>query len=440
MAGDRMKAFKPVMLVICMAVVLVWFSGCSMNKRKTAATESPVSSPASEESVSFVGVIKSVDTLNQRIVFYNTMLDADESYGYSGATLVYSKNDRDMSMEEMAAGDVCDVYTSGDGRKIIKIKESADIIEVENTRVLVDANKKRMTVQGVTYGYSEQIAVFSEGRQIQPMELTENDEVTFRGVKGQAYSLVVTKGHGYIRPTGYKDFIGGTLTVQGEAILPVSNGMLLTVPEGTQTLMMENGDLTSTAAVEVERNQVTNVNMSKYQSQLPDTARVKFIIEPNGAELYINGSLMDYSKTVSMKYGKHSLKVILEGYNDYNGIIDIKDAAPIIRIDLAEETAEVDSEDDSDSSVSSDDSSSKPSSADYDTDHKITISAPSGAAVYVNGTYKGQIPCSFTKMLGNVTVTLTKENCETKSYSIEIPDDSQDISWSFPDLKTKGSG
>lgn len=431
---------KPIMFIVGIAAVLICLSGCSLNRRKTAATEKPGSSPAIEETADFVGVVKSVDTLNQRIVFYNTLRDSDESYGYSGGTLIYSKNDRDMSMEEIEAGDVCDVYTGADGGKLVKLKESADIIETENAKVSVDASQKRVTVQGVTYGYSDRIAVISEGKQIQPMELTENDEVTFRGVKGQAYSLVVTKGHGYIRPTGYKDFLGGTLTVQGEAILPVSKDMLLTVPEGTRKITMANGDLTSSAAIEVKRNRITDVNMSKYQSQLPDTARVKFIVEPSGAELYINGSLTDYSKTVSMKYGKHSVRVILEGYNEYSGIIHIKDAAPIIRIDLAEETAEVDSQEDSESSVSSDDSSPATSQADYDTEHKVTVSAPVGAAVYVNGTYKGEAPCSFTKMLGSVTVTLTKENCETKSYSIEIPDDSQDISWSFPALEKKGSG
>lgn len=431
---------KPIMFIIGITAVLICLSGCSLNRQRTAATEKPGSSPAVEENADFAGVVKSVDTLNQRIVFYNTLRDSDESYGYSGGTLIYSKNDRDMSMEEIEAGDVCDVYISADGGKLVKLKESADIIEIENAKVSVDASQKRMTVQGVTYGYSDRIAVISEGKQIQPMELTENDEVTFRGVKGQAYSLVVTKGHGYIRPTGYKDFLGGTLTVQGEAILPVSKDMLLTVPEGTRKITMANGDLTSSAAIEVKRNRITDVNMSKYQSQLPDTARVKFIVEPSGAELYINGSLTDYSKTVSMKYGKHSVRVILEGYNEYSGIIHIKDAAPIIRIDLAEETAEVDSQEDSESSVSSSDSSPAASQADYDTEHKVTVSAPAGAAVYVNGTYKGEAPCSFTKMLGSVTVTLTKENCETKSYSIEIPDDSQDISWSFPALEKKGSG
>ena len=64
-----------------------------------------------------------------------------------------------------------------------------------------------------------------------------------------------------------------------------------------------------------------------------------------------------------------------------------------------------------DSSVSSDsDSSSSQSEQEKtDTDHKITVSAPAGAAVYINGTYKGVAPCSFTKVIGSVTLTLTKE-------------------------------
>jgi hypothetical protein len=43
-------------------------------------------------------------------------------------------------------------------------------------------------------------------------------------------------------------------------------------------------------------------------------------------------------------------------------------------------------------------------------------------------------------MLGSVTLTLTKEGCTTKSYSVELPDDSKDISWSFPDLTAESEG
>ncbi len=108
---------------------------------------------------------------------------------------------------------------------------------------------------------------------------------------------------------------------------------------------------------------------------------------------------------------------------------------------MAEEKAEVE-EEDSSSSVSEKDTpaASSTPAATYDKEHKITVSAPNGAAVYIDGAYKGVAPCSFTKMIGNVTITLAKEGYETKSYSIQLSDDSQDVTWSFPDLEKKGKG
>ena len=96
--------------------------------------------------------------------------------------------------------------------------------------------KKQITVNGdTTYAYTDNLVVLSDGESIEPLEILDSDQVTLRGVKGLAYSLVVTKGHRIVSRsvTGYKDFLGGTLTVEGEAIVPVSKEMLLMmVPEG----------------------------------------------------------------------------------------------------------------------------------------------------------------------------------------------------------------
>lgn len=434
---------------ICVLAAVLCLSACGAAHKKPSPTEEPNSSVTYIKGADFVGVVKAVDAGNKKISFYNTSLEEEEEYTYSGATAVYSKNGRDMSMAEVNPGEVYDVANTSDGSKITEMRASSDIVEEENATVSVDAEEGRLTVGDVNYAYTERLVVLSEGNAIDPMEITANDRVTFRGVRGHAYSLVVTKGHGYIQPKKYKDFVGGKLTVQGEAILPVSEGMLLTVPEGEQQLSLENGDLTASAKVIVKRGQVTKLDVSRYQSQMPDTSRVTFKISPEGAELYINGTLTDYSKPVSMKYGSHSVKVVLEGYNDYSGVVRVKDSSAIVKIDLAEETAEVETEDkNSSSSVDRNDSNNNnPSNnnasektTEYDKNHKITVSAPEGAAIYVDGTYKGVIPCSFTKMLGKVTLTLTKEGCTTKSYSVELPDDSQDISWSFPELTKAAAG
>lgn len=437
---------NPFRHLICVGALVLGLTGCSAAAERPVATEQPDASITYEKGADFTGVVKSVDLAQKRIRFYNVLMEEDEEYEYSGGTEIYSKNDRDMSISEVQPGEVYDIYQSSQGAKVVKMKQAENITQQEEVRVSVNQDEKRLTVADVTYAYTDNLVVLSEGKEIQPMEITPSDEVTFRGVKGRAYSIVVTKGHGYIEPIKYTDFLGGQMIVQGEAILPVQENMLLTVPEGTQTISMVNGDLMGEASVLVKRGQVTKINMKQYQSQMPDTGRVKFEIEPEGAELYINGTLTDYSKRVPLKYGSHSIRVVLEGYNEYSGVMTVKDAGPTCRINLSEEKAEVVSDDDStsDSSVAEDSSDSDEtgtSAVKTDSEHKITISTPAGAAVYLNGTYKGEAPCSFTKVLGSVTVTLTKEGYTTKSYTIEISDDSKDVSWSFPDLeKQSGSG
>ena len=89
--------------------------------------------------------------------------------------------------------------------------------------------------------------------------------MTLRGMNGQAFSVVVTRGHGYIKPNNFKDFTGGTVTVQGEAILPVAKDMLLVVPEGQQLVTMKNGDLMAEVTVEVNADRLRKFDMAKYQ-------------------------------------------------------------------------------------------------------------------------------------------------------------------------------
>lgn len=428
----------------CLTVVFLCLTGCGVAKGTPVSTATSPAAETPAQETGTTGVVKKIDTAAQKITFYNVSFNTAEEYQYSGGTEILSRNSVDKSMSQVEPGQVYRYVTGSGSQMLTRMQEASDIQQLQEASVTVDAEKKQITVNGdTTYAYTDNLVVLSDGESIEPLEILDSDQVTFRGVKGLAYSLVVTKGHGYIKPTGYKDFLGGTLTVEGEAIVPVSKEMLLMVPEGQQKMSMVNGDLTGEVEVQVKRGQVTKVDMKKYQSQMPDTARVTFEIQPQGAELYVNGSLTDYSKKVPLKYGNHSIKVVLEGYNDYSGVVTIKDAGPTIRINLAEQEAQVDSSDGSstDSSVSSDsDSSSSQSEQEKtDTDHKITVSAPAGAAVYINGTYKGVAPCSFTKVIGSVTLTLTKEGCTTKSYSVTITDDAQDVSWSFPDLEAASS-
>lgn len=446
--GRKDARFRRARYIRAALFALCAFALCGCGKQHKAAVPSPNSEVTYEKGSDLTGVVRELDTEAQAICIYNPVTESEETFLYDSATSIQTKNGLEMSMSEVKVGEVYDLYVEGVGSKLSEMKASENIVESESSVISVDADSHTMTVDGVDYQYSDNMVVRSGEEEINPMEITDMDRVTFRGIEGKAYSVIVTRGHGYIEPVDYADFVGGTLVIEGESILPVTEGMLITVPEGKQTLSMKNGDLASKAEMTVERNKVAQLNMKEGMTQIPETARVSFHIHPEGAELYINGTMVDYSNPVALYYGIHTIKVVLEGYNPYVGRIRIQDPEPSFRIDLAEEVATVDDNSSSDdggendqtsqSSVTDDDGTvQNPSSVDYDVDHKITVSAPDGASVYINGMFKGVAPCSFTKCVGKITLTLQKDGYETKSYSMEIIDDSQDTSLSFPELKAQ---
>lgn len=434
---DRIYRCVALCLVMCLLIC-----GCSGRKGRTPeATDNPNASVTYEKGRDFVGVIKIADHANKRFTIYNTTFEEEAVYEYSGGTEILTKNEKQISSESLEVGQVVDVYLDPETKRLARLQVSGDILEYDNVKdLVVNIDEKYIEINDVRYKYGSGFTVFSNGQPVDIQEVARTDEVTFRGVKGKAYSLVVTRGHGYIKPKKYKDFIGGTLTVGGVMIVPVTEKMLVPVPEGTYEVSMKNGDFIGSRTVSVERDKQFVLDMSLFKSTMADMGQVIFDIDPIGAELYVNGSLADYSKPVSLKYGKHSVRVVLDGYATYAGVIDVQSANPTIRISLADEEAEV-ADDSDDTSVSKEESDSKSQvSEQYDNLHNITVSTPLGASVYMDGTYMGTAPCSFAKKIGTVTITLFMKGCTTKSYTMTTTDDSKDVQWSFPDLEVIAVG
>ena len=167
---------------------------------------------------------------------------------------------------------------------------------------------------------------------------------------------------------------------------------------------------------------------------------VTFAIEPDGADLYINNTAVNYDKPISLQYGKYNVTVSLTGYETYTGVLDVEEASKTINIDLIEEVATASDDSSatatpsSSSASDSNDSDSETVTKQIDSDHTITVSAPEGAEVYLDNVYKGLAPCTFTKVIGSQTITLRETGYVTKSYSVDIIDDDKNAKLSFADL------
>ena len=67
-------------------------------------------------------------------------------------------------------------------------------------------------------------------------------------------------------------------------------------------------------------------------------------------------------------------------------------------------------------------------------EYKVSISAPEGVSIYVDGYYAGTGSATFTKTSGNHEVILSKEGYNNKTYTISLDNSKQDESYSFADL------
>lgn len=424
-------------------VAVLCLTGCEMKIKRRKKAPSP--SPAATETVDngeydVLGVIKRIQKSGNLMIIQNLSNDQEMSVTYTGATSFLSKSGAELAPGQLEPGDVVEIYGIMEPA-ITKVQQSQAIETAEQVKdIQIFSDDAYVRMGDNNYRYDKGVVVISNGKIVPILDINAIDEVTVNYVEGKIYSIVITRGHGFIRPTNYNDFIGGTMIVDGETILPVSKKMLVTVPEGTYEVSMKNGDFTGARKTTVERNQEVTLDMSLFKAQPENTAQVVFDIYPKGAELYVNGARVDYKKPVSLKYGKHKVVVRLEGYTDYTGTLDVQSANPTVTIDLAKE--EVDTKDKEETSTQpssmKENDTEEPNSTPAtttDSKHKITVSEPAGASVYLNGEYKGVAPCSFTKVIGSQTITLSMKGYTTKSYTVEIGDDGENISWNFPALK-----
>ena len=118
-------------------------------------------------------------------------------------------------------------------------------------------NWKSCKIGTNTYGISEEIVVISQEEQIEPQELIEGDVVTVYGIDKTIVSIILENGHGYLRLENGDYFVDGWIEVGQEMIYPITEDMLLTVPEGKHQILVSKNGTVGIKEATIERNQET---------------------------------------------------------------------------------------------------------------------------------------------------------------------------------------
>lgn len=288
-------------------------------------------------------------------------------------------------------------------------------------------------------------------------EVVSQDQVTISGIDHKIYSVNVDRGHGYLRLKNEQPLVGGWIEVGNRVIRQITEDMLITVPEGSYQVVLDNKGIGCVKEITVERDKEVLLDVGDVEIAEDKVGIILFQVTPESAKISVDGKPVEAGTAVELRYGIHQVIVEAGGYDTLTKYIQVGSERASISFTL-EETRKKDKNDNSLSgnntqripwqdtfdsvsknSVSKNDLSSLSQNALAPTNNnKVYVDSPKGVEVYLDGNYVGIAPVRFTKSPGRHEITLKKTGYKTKSYSIYLENNKRDETYSFSDLEKEG--
>lgn len=377
------------------------------------------------------------------LTLWNRSVGRSYTLTYDGTTHFYDKYGEGLSLDQISPGEIVEVTFLKSKKHLTALKLSPQIWNLEQvTSFNIDTVRGEATVgqDAKKLKITDNTKYFSNGRSIDATELNPVDTVSFQGIDSEVLVVKLERGHGYLRLSGDKKFIGGWIEIGQSNIWRITENMLLPVPEGSYSVLFSKEGNTGEKSVVIHRNEETVLDISDLEVAEPEEGLVLFHLSPSNASLYVDGQEADSSLPVKLLYGIHQLTARAGGYQTLT--LYVKVGQPSAELDITLEPVKSSQQGSSSTKTSESsqagDSSQESESSEQDY-YKVYIEAPEGVDVYLDGNYVGVVPCSFRKEPGSHVLILNKSGYFPKSYTIQIKDDQKDISYSFADLEVLGA-
>lgn len=501
---NRIKNSLEKLIFIMGVFVVAFISGCGYGNSKTETT-SVEQKDTINYSILLPGTYDSKDTAvllskneeEQTLTFFNLEKARNYTLNYDGTTSFYDKYDEALALSQVKEGTIVDVTFLKNSKKLNTLQVSKEAwTNTGVSRVAINEGKRNITIGSDIYKYTEDLVVIQDKEQMEIMDINAVDVLTVNGIGTSIYSVQIEKGHGYLRLLGDEYVIGGWIEVGQSLIQEITEGMLLTVPEGSYDVIISHKKYNAVERVTINRNEETTLDISDIQGEETKKGTVIFTAKPADAKVFVDGEEVDISGPVELDYGIHQLMAKAEGYKTSISYLKVaeKSAGISIILDKAEEEEDDSEENESkedkdktDKEDTSSENSADKNKTDKDTTdkkdsnknntvsggdntgngntvsgndsvsdntsnntsgntpsgtttgdyYKVYIDNPAGVEVYVDGNYVGISPVSFKKVGGIHVVTLRKSGYETRSYTISVDNEKKDASYSFVDLESE---
>ena len=260
-----MKSNKIWRVLLCLGAFFMWSSmlaGCGPAQEQRT-TRVDRNGGATEAPASTEGVVVTNDTATRQLTLRDLGSDIETVIAYDATATMTDRYGQERDGSEIEVGEIIEVKYDPSSGKLLATDIPEDVWEYQEVDdYKFDSDESSLSFADRKYKYTDQTFFSSDGKPIEMMEINKQDVLTVRGTGYNVYSVVKSRGHGYIRLSHYKDFIGGMIEVGDSMILPVTKNMLITVGEGSYKVILSKNHSAAVKNVTVHNDKEVTLDFS----------------------------------------------------------------------------------------------------------------------------------------------------------------------------------
>ena len=352
----RKRVFTIMIYLLCLLAAAA-VSGCGGNKEPDSAngtiyyypkddTDNAGGTQTVEEGVTAdelegLYLVVEVNSAEESIRLYRYTNGLEYQYYYSLATQFLDKYGNHTSVVNFTSGRVVTIEGVDEQGRISQVQIADNVWEYRDvTKYAVDEERRIFTIAGTRYGYDAGTQILSDGQRRKLSDLTEHDKLCVTGIGKNIISIVITTGHGTLRLSNTQLFEGSYLQLNSNIFVEITPDMEMDVPEGDYLLSVANDGWGGSCEITVTRDEETDVDLDTIKGEGPKYGTILFTVDVEGAEIKIDGEKIDYSSTVQLRYGWHSMEVTAAGYDTWSKrlYVNSQEATIVIELTDGEET------------------------------------------------------------------------------------------------------
>lgn len=336
------KKYLKFIFIFTLFCTFVSLSGC---KKTDDSLEGSVRQPQREEKEKkheekSLYLIRELNLDEEKITLEELFLDGRIlRRKYSLLTRFENKYKEISSWDKFSPGRVVTIEESKDNVALKKVSLSDKVWELSKiTKYKIISEDNIMIIGDEKYSLSEDTPVFSNDKYASLSSIGEEDELRIVGIGKKIISIVITTGHGTIELVNTDVFRNSMINIGNTVFTSINEeGMKIDVPEGSYDLTVANDGYGGTKKINVERGKTVIVNLNELKGEGPKYASITFRVKVENAKILLDNKEQPKDTPISVKYGRHSLKVFADGYNNWEKTLYVNSPSSEIMLDLSDE-------------------------------------------------------------------------------------------------------